>query len=110
MDQIIVVDSFSQGSQYHNSTSTPIKVGGRRMEDSHKVAGSSDSKPNGINSGCFEIHISQYVATSMLSPTSQLCGDSPLAVYLCRKHGDIYRPLEHLPTSESHSKSRLFNF
>ena len=54
------------------------------MVGSHKVVGSSDSKtfmwPNGVSSGCFQPHISQSVAKSMPSLTSQLCGDSLLAV------------------------------
>ena len=32
--------------------------------------------PNGFNSGCFQLHTSQNVATSMPSLTSQSCSDS----------------------------------
>ena len=67
---------------------------------SHKVAGPSDSKkslwPNGINSGCFRLHMSQNVATSMPSLTSQSCGNSLLAVCLAGQVGAIYRPPKHL--------------
>ena len=66
---------------------------------SHKVAGTSDTKtflwPNGFNSGCFQLHMSQNVATSMPSLTSQSCSDSLLAVCLARQVGAIYRLLEH---------------
>ena len=66
---------------------------------SHEVVGPSDSRkfvwPNGINSGCFQLHISQNVATSMPSLTSQSCGDSLQAVCLARQVGAIYRPPEH---------------
>ena len=51
--------------------------------------------PNGINSGCFQLHISQNVATSMPSLTSQSFEDSLLAVCLARQVGAIYRPPEH---------------
>ena len=50
---------------------------------------------NGIDSGCFQLHISQNVATSMSSLTSQSCGDSLPAVYLARRVGTIYRPPKH---------------
>ena len=59
----------------------------------HKVAESSNSKLfclNGINSGCFLSHISQNIAKSMASPTSQFCGDSLPAVFLSRQDGAIY--------------------
>ena len=77
-----------------NTTSIPIGVVG-----SHKVAGSSDTKlflwPNGFNSGCFQFHSSQNVATSMPSLTSQSCGDSLPAVYLAGEVEAIYRPPKH---------------
>ena len=61
---------------------------------SHKVMGPSDAKkimwPNGINSGCFQLHLSKNVATLMLSLTSQSCGDSLLAVCLAGQVGAIY--------------------
>ena len=45
------------------------------MVESHEVAGTSDTKtflwPNGFNSGCFQLHMSQNVATLMPSLTSQ---------------------------------------
>ena len=60
-----------------NTTSNPIGV-----------VGSSYSNifiwPNAINSGCFQSYISQNVATSMSSLTSQYCGNSLLAVCLVR--------------------------
>ena len=66
---------------------------------SHEVAGTSDTKtvlwPNGFKSGCFQLHMSQNVATSMPSLTSQSCGDSLLAVCLAREVGAIYRRPEH---------------
>ena len=66
---------------------------------SHKVAGSSDTKTflwlNGFNSGCFQLHMSQNVATLMPSLTSQSCNDSLLAVCLVGQVGAIYRPPEH---------------
>ena len=51
--------------------------------------------PNGINSGCFRLHISQNVATSMPSLTSQSCGDSLPAVCLAGQVEAIYRPPKH---------------
>ena len=66
---------------------------------SHEVAGPSGTKtvlwPNGFNSGCFQLHVSQNVATSMPSLTSQSCGDSLPAVCLAGQVGAIYRPPEH---------------
>ena len=49
----------------------------------------------GINSSCFQLLISQNLATSTPSLTSQSCGDFLLAVYLARQVGAIYRPPEH---------------
>ena len=53
------------------------------MVGSHKVAGPFDTKtflwPIGFNSGRFQLHMSQNVATSMPSLTSQSCSDSLLA-------------------------------
>ena len=66
---------------------------------SHEVAGTSNTKtvlwPNGFNSGCFQLHTSQNVATSMPSLTSQSCGDSLPAVCLARQVGAIYKPPKH---------------
>ena len=67
---------------------------------SHEVAGSSGIKtflwPNGFNSGCFQLHTSQNVATSMPSLTSQSCGDSLPSVCLARQVEAINRLPEHL--------------
>ena len=69
------------------------------MVGSHKVAGPSNTKtflwPNGFNSGCYQLHMSQNVATSMPSLTSQSCSDSLLAVCLAEQGGAIYRPSKH---------------
>ena len=63
---------------------------------SHKVTGPSHTKTfNGFNSGRFQLHMSQIVARSMPSLTSQSCGDSLLAVCLAEQVGAIYRPPEH---------------
>ena len=62
------------------------------------MVGHSDSRkfvwPNDINSGCFLLHISQNVARSMPSLTSQSCGDSLPAVCLARQVGAIYRLMD----------------
>ena len=66
---------------------------------SNKVAGPSDSKnfiwPNGFDSGRFQLHTSQNVATLMPSLTSQSCSDFLPVVCLARQVGAIYRPSEH---------------
>ena len=66
---------------------------------SHKVVRTSDTKiflwQNGFNSGCFQLHMSQNVATSMPSLTGQSCSDSLPAVCLAGKVEAIYRPPEH---------------
>ena len=66
---------------------------------SHEVARPSDTKtflwPPGFNSGRFQLHMLQNVATSMPSLTSQSCSDSLLAVCLAGQVGAIYRPPEH---------------
>ena len=63
------------------------------------MAGPPDSNnfiwPNGINSGCFQLHVSQNEATSMPSLTSQSCSDSLPAVCLTGQVGAIYRPPKH---------------
>ena len=51
--------------------------------------------PNGFNLGCFQLHMSQNVATSIPSLTIQSCGESLLAVCLAGQVGAIYRPPEH---------------
>ena len=69
------------------------------MVGSHKLAGTYDTKtvlwPNGFNSGCFQLHMSQNVARSMPSLTSQSCGNSLPAVCLAGIVGAIYRQPEH---------------
>ena len=69
------------------------------MVRSHEMAGTSDTKtilwPNGFNSGCFQLHISQNVATSIPSLTSQSCGDTLPAICLAGEVAAIYRPPEH---------------
>ena len=69
------------------------------MVRSHEVVGPSDTKPvlwpNGLNSGCFQLHMSQNVATLMLSLTSQSCSDSLPVVCLAKQVGAIYRPPKH---------------
>ena len=81
-----------------NATSSSIGVEGRGGR-SHEVVGTPYIKaflwPNGFNSGCFQLHTSQNVATSMPSLTSQPCSDSLPAVCLAGKVGAIYRPTEH---------------
>ena len=75
-----------------NTTSSPIgwKMG---VVGSGKVADSSNPKnfiwPNGINSGCFQFHISQNGAKATRSLTSQSCGDSLLNVYLAGQVGAV---------------------
>ena len=78
-------------SQYHEQS---YRGGGWGMMGSHKVEGPFDAKtvlwPNGFNSGCFQLHMSQNVARTM-----QSCGDSLLAVFWPGKLGANYRPPEH---------------
>ena len=54
-----------------------------------------------------------YVIKSMVRVSSQLCGDSLLAVFLSRQDGAIYRQPEHSQMSHrlnecNLSKSRLY--
>ena len=84
-----------------NTTSIPIGVEDGGVVGSHEVAGSSDTKTFyghliGFNSGCFQLHTSQNVATSIPSLTSQSCSDSLPSVCLAGKVIAIYRPPEHL--------------
>ena len=68
------------------------------MVGSHERAGTSDTNflwPNGFNSGHFQLHMSQNVATLMPSLTSQSCIDSLPAVCLAKQVEAIYRPPEH---------------
>ena len=78
-----------------NTTSIPIGV----EVGSHEMVGSSNTKtflwPNGYNSGCFQLHMSQNVATLMPSLTSQSCSDCLPSVCLAGKVGAINRPPEH---------------
>ena len=83
-----------------NTTSSPIGVGGGGWWGAIEVVGTSDTKTflwlNGFNSGCFQLYMSQNVATLMPSLTNQFCSDSLLAIGLARKVGAIYRLPEHL--------------
>ena len=72
-----------------NITSIPIGVEGGGwwgVVGSHEVVGTSDTKtflwPNGFNSGCFQLHISENVDRLMPSLTSQSRGNSLSAVCL----------------------------
>ena len=64
-----------------NTTSSPIGVEGGGVVGSHKVAGPSNSRniiwSNDINSGCFQLHMSQNVAdqcpVSLASPVVIPC-------------------------------------
>ena len=68
-----------------NTTSIPIGVEGGGSGEPQS-GGNFDRKtvlwPNGFNSGCFQLHMSQNVDTSMPSLTSQSCGNSLPAVCL----------------------------
>ena len=83
---------------------------------SHKVvAGSNSIWPYSINSGCFQLHISQNVVKSMPCITSQLCGYSLPAVCLYRQDRAINRPCGHSQTSdrlkkEASVKADCWNF
>ena len=93
-------------SMFHtvvNTTSNPIEVEGRGVEGrgggEPRNGGNFRYKnflwPNGFNSGCFQLHTSQNVATSMSSLTSQSCSDFLLAVCLAGQVGVIHRPPKH---------------
>ena len=86
-----------------NTTSIPIGVEGRGWWEPQS-GGNFDAKtflwPKGFNSGCFQLYMSQNVATLMPSLTNQSCSDSLLAVWLARQVGAIYRPPEHLWTQD----------
>ena len=76
-----------------DTTSSPIGVEGGWWWGATKWPAFLIQKiiwPNDINSGCFQFHISQNLATSMPNLTSQSCGDSLLAVYLAGQAGAIY--------------------
>ena len=81
-----------------NTTSIPIRVeGGNGLEP--QSGGTLQYKTflwsNGFNLGCFQLRMSQNVATSMPSLTNQSCRDSLLAVCLAGQVGVIYRPPKH---------------
>ena len=79
-----------------NTTSIPIgEGGGGEPRSGGNFRYKNFLWPNGINSGCFQLHMSQNVATSMPSLTSQSCDDSLPAVCLAEKVGAICRPPEH---------------
>ena len=73
-----ILDSFI----YHKHL---YRVGKWGAVSSHGVAGGLQfekfKQPNGL---CFELHMSQYVATSMPSLDIQSCGDSLVEVCLAR--------------------------
>ena len=77
-----------------NTTSTPIRVEGGGWWGATKWWEVSIHKtflwPNGFNSGCFQLHTSQNVATSMPSLTSQFCSDSLPSVCLAGQVEAIY--------------------
>ena len=71
-----------------NTTSIPIGVeggGGGEPRSGRNFRCKNFLWPNGFNSGCFQLHMSQNVATSMPSLTSQSCSDSLPAVCLAVK-------------------------
>ena len=95
-----------------NTTSSPIGVEGGEWWGATKwwdLLIQNFLWPNGFNSGCFQLHMSQNVATSMPSPTSQSCSDSLLVVCLAGKVRVVYRPPKHpwmpdMPTNEASVK------
>ena len=79
-----------------NTTSSPIGVeGGGEPQSGGTFRCKNFLWPNGFNSGRFQLHMSQNVATSMPSLTSQSCSDSLPAVCQFGQVGAIYRPLKH---------------
>ena len=96
-----------------NTTSIPTGVGGWWEPRS---GGNFQYKnflwPNGFNSGCFQLHTSQNVATSKPSLINQSCNDSLSAVCLARRVGAIYRLPKHRwmpnrPVNEASVKAAL---
>ena len=86
-----------------NTTSILIEVEGRGWWGATKWQELLIQKhlcPNGFNSDCFQLHMSQNVARSMPSLTSQSSSDSLLAVCLAGKVGAIYRPPDHAWTPD----------
>ena len=77
-----------------NMTSSPIGVEGGGSGEPQSGGTFRFKKllwPNGFNSGCFQLHMSQNVATVVPSLPSQSCNDSLLAVCLAERVGTIYR-------------------
>ena len=67
---------------------------------SHEVVGSSESKLFYAQTVSIQAVVSStyykiYIAKFMASFTSQLCGDSLLAIFLSRQDEAIYKPPEH---------------
>ena len=72
-----------------NTTCIPIGVeGGGEPRSGGTLQYKNFLWPTGFNSGRFQLHMSQNVATSMPSLTSQSCSDSLLAVCLVGKATD----------------------
>ena len=79
-----------------NTTSSPIGVeGGEEPQNGGTFQFKKIIWPNCINSGCFWLHISQNVASSMLSLTSQFYHVFLLAVCLAGQIEAIYQPPKH---------------
>ena len=81
-----------------NTTGSPIGLeyrGGGEPRSGGTFQYKNFLGPNGFNSGCFLLHMSQNVVTSMPSLTNQCCSDSLPVVCLARQVGAIYRPPKH---------------
>ena len=88
-----------------NITSNPIGVeggGGEEPRSGGTLRYKNFLWPTGFNSGRFQLHVSQNVASSMPSLISQPCSDSLPAVCLAGQVGAIYRPPEHPWTPDRH--------
>ena len=89
-----ILDSLFQ--KVVDTTSSPKGVkGGGEPRSGKNIRYKKNLWPNGFNSGCFQLHMSQNVAKSMPSLASQSCSDSLLAVCLAGQVGAIYRLPEH---------------
>ena len=90
-------NAYSSFHKVVNTTSSPIQVegGGSCAKSAWRDVNFLILKNYIFNLGCFQFHISQNVATSMPSLTSQSYSDSLLAVCLAGQFGAIYRPPEH---------------
>ena len=87
-----------------NTTSIPIGVeggGGGEPRKGGKFRCENFLWPNGFNSGCFQLHTSQNVATSMPSLTSQSCGDS-----LPSTKPEKLEPFTDHPSTDGHQTGR----